>query len=112
MLGRRFARLRPRLFDQCIAYLGKHASLLPPPKVVVDGLSRGQVVGELSPLAARFEDIEDGVDDFTQGVVSGMSACFGFVAVEGAFEDGFEDCPLVVGQICLIGFSRDGLHSR
>jgi len=65
--------------------------------VVVDGLPRGQVVGELSPLAARFEDIEDGVDDFAQGVVSGVSACFGFVAIKGALEDGFEDCPFVVG---------------
>ena len=52
------------------------------------------------------------VDDFAQGVVSGMSACFGFVAVEGAFENGFEDCPFVVGQVSLVGFSRDGLHSR
>ena len=47
VLGRRLARLRPRLLHQCIAYLGKHTSLLPPPKVVVDGLPRGQVVGEL-----------------------------------------------------------------
>ena len=41
ILGRLFARLRPRLFDQCIAYLGKHSPLLPPPKVVGDGLPRG-----------------------------------------------------------------------
>jgi hypothetical protein len=57
--------------------------------MVVDGLSRGQVVGELSPLAARFEDVEDGVRDFAQGVVSGVCACFGCVAIEGALEDGF-----------------------
>jgi len=54
-------------------------------------------LGGLSPLAARFEDIQDGVRGFTRGVVSGVSAGFGFVAVEGAFEDGFEDCPFVVG---------------
>jgi len=70
---------------------------LPPPKVVVDGLPQEEVVGGLSPLAARFEDIQDGVRGFTRGVVSGVSAGFGFVAVEGAFEDGFEDCPFVVG---------------
>ncbi len=64
MLGRVLARLRPRLFDQCIADLRQHTPLFPPPKVIVDGLPRGEVVGELSPLAARFEDIEDSVDDF------------------------------------------------
>jgi len=85
---------------------------LPPPKVIVDGLPRGQVVGELSPRAACFEDIQDSVRDFAQGVVSGVSACFGFVAVEGALEDGFGDCPFVVGQVSLIGVSRDGFHSR
>ena len=85
---------------------------MPPPKVIVDGLPRGQVVGELSPLAACFEDIQDSVRDFAQGVVSGVSACFGFVAVEGAFENGFEDCPFLVGQVCLVGFSRDGLLMR
>jgi hypothetical protein len=69
-------------------YLRQHASLRPPPKMVADDLPRGQVVGELSPLAACFEDIEDGVRDFAQGVVSGVSACFDFVAVEGAFENG------------------------
>jgi len=47
-----------------------------------------------------------------QGVGSGVSACFGFVAIEGALEDGFEDCPFVVGQVCLVGFSCNGLHSR
>jgi len=66
-------------------------------------------VGELSPRAARFEGIQDGVDDFAQGVVSGVSACFGFVAVEGALENEFGDCPFVVGWVCLVGFSRDGL---
>ena len=74
--------------------------------------STGAGRGEIAPLATCFEDIEDGVDDFAQGVVSGMSAGFGFLAVEGAFENGFEDCPFVVGQVCLVGFSRDGLHSR
>jgi hypothetical protein len=97
ILERCFARLRPRLLDQCIAYLRQHTTPLPPPKVVVDGLPQGEVVGGLSPLAARFEDIQDGVRGFTRGVVSGVSAGFGFVAVEGAFEDGFEDCPFVVG---------------
>jgi hypothetical protein len=110
MLGRRFARLRPRLFDQHIAYLRQHTPLLPPPKVVVDGFSRGQVVGPIAPLAACFEDVEDGVRDFAQGVVSGVSAGFGFIAVEGAFEDGFEDCLFVVGQVSLVGFSCRGLH--
>lgn len=68
--------------------------------MVVNGLPRGQVVGELSPLATRFEDIQDGVGDFAQGVVSGVSA--GFVAVEGAFEGGVSS--FVVGQVCLVGF--------
>jgi hypothetical protein len=77
-----------------------------------NGLPRGQVVGQIAPLAACFEDIEDGVRDFAQGVVSGVSACFDFVAVEGAFEDGFEDCPFVVGQVCLVGLACDGLYSR
>ena len=112
VLGRRFARLRPRPADQRVADLGKHTSLLPPPKVVVDGLPRGQVVGQIAPLAACCEDIEDGVRDFAQGVVSGKSACFGLVAVEGAFEDGFKDCPFVVGQVCLVGLACDGLYSR
>jgi hypothetical protein len=112
MLGRRFARLRPRPADQRVADLGKHTSLLPPPKVVVDGLPRGQVVGQIAPLAACCEDIEDGVDDFAQGIVSGKSACFDFVAVEGAFENRFEDCPFVVGQVCLVGLACDGLYSR
>ena len=67
---------------------------------------------KLSPRAACFEDTQDGVRDFTQGVVSGVSACFGFVAVEGALEDGFEGCPFVGGQVCLGGFSCNGLHSR
>ena len=40
-LGRRFVRLRPRLFNQHIAYLRQHTPLLPTPKVVVDGLPRG-----------------------------------------------------------------------
>jgi hypothetical protein len=44
--------------------------------------------------------------------VSGKSACFGLVAVEGAFEDGFKDCPFVVGQVCLVGLACDGLYSR
>jgi len=69
-------------------------------------------VGEIAPLATCFEDIEDGVRDFAQGVVSGVSACFDFVAVEGAFEDGFKDCPFVVGQVCLVGLACDGLYSR
>jgi hypothetical protein len=69
-------------------------------------------VGELSPRAACFEDIQDGVRDFTQGVASGVCAGFGFVAVEGALEDGFEDGSFVVGQVCLVGFSCNGLHSR
>ena len=77
---------------------------------LVDGLPRGQVVGQIAPLAACFEEIQDSVDDFAQGVVSGVSACFGFITVEGAFEDGFEDCPFLVGQVGLVGFSRDGLH--
>ena len=54
-------------------------------------------MGELSPLAASFEDIQDGVCDFTQWIVSLVSARFGFVTVEGMLEDGFEDCPFVVG---------------
>ena len=44
--------------------------------------------------------------------MSGVSACFGFVAIESALEDGFEDCPFVVGWVSLVGFSRDGFHSR
>ena len=44
--------------------------------------------------------------------MSGVPAGFGFITVESAFEDGFKDCPFVVGQVCLVGFSRDGLHSR
>jgi hypothetical protein len=48
----------------------------------------------------------------TQGVASGVCAGFGFVAVEGALEDGFEDGSFVVGQVCLVGFSCNGLHSR
>ncbi len=112
MLGRVLARLRPRPANQRVAYLGDNAALVPAPKVVVDGLPRGQVVGQIAPLAACCEDIEDGVRDFAQGVVSGVSACFGLVAVEGAFEDGFKDCPFVVGQVCLVGLACDGLYSR
>jgi len=74
--------------------------------------STGAGRGEIAPLAACCEDIEDGVRDFAQGVVSGKSACFGLVAVEGAFENGLEDCPLVVGQVCLVGLACDGLYSR
>ena len=77
-----------------------------------NGLPRGQVVGQIAPLAACCEDIEDGVDDFAQWVVSGKSACFSLVAVEGAFENGLEDCPFVVGQVCLVGLACDGLYSR
>ena len=77
-----------------------------------NGPPRGQVVGQIAPLAACFEDIEDGVRDFAQGVVSGKSASFGLVAVEGAFENGLEDCPFVVGQVCLVGLACDGLYSR
>lgn len=78
--------------------------------MVVGSRPRGQVVGQLLPLAACFEYIQDGVDDFTQGVVAGVSACFGFVAVEGVFEEWFKDCPLFVGQVGLVKFSCDGLH--
>jgi hypothetical protein len=35
-----------------------------------------------------------------------------FVAIEGALEDGFKDGSFVVGQVCLVGFLRNGLHSR
>jgi hypothetical protein len=52
----------------------------------------------------------DGVRDFAQGVVSGMPACFGFVAVEGVFEDGFQDCPFVVGQVRLVWLACDCFH--
>jgi hypothetical protein len=77
-----------------------------------NGLPRGQVFGQIAPLAACCEDIQDGVRDFAQGVVSRKSACFGLVAVEGAFENGLEDCPFVVGQVCLVGLACDGLYSR
>ena len=69
-------------------------------------------MGELSPRAACFADMQEGVRDFAEGVVCGVSACFGFVVVEGAFENGFEGCPFVVGQVCLVGVSRNGLHTR
>jgi len=110
VLGRVLARLRPRPADQRVAYLGNNAARVPAPKVVVDGLPRGQVVGQIAPLAACCEDIQDGVDDFAQGVVSGVSACFSFVAVEGVCEDGFQDSPFVVGQVCLVWLACDCFH--
>ncbi len=97
----------------CIAYLGKHTSLLLPPQVSVGGFARRQVVGNWSTRAARFEDTREGVCDFTRGgVVSGMPACFSMVAVEGASADGFENSPFIVGRVCLVGFSRNRLHNR
>jgi hypothetical protein len=78
--------------------------------VPLSGLPWGQIVGQIAPLAACFENIEDGVDDFAQGVVSGMSACFGFIAVEGVLEDGFKGRPLFVGQVGFVGRSCNGLH--
>ena len=44
--------------------------------------------------------------------MSGVCAGFGLVAVEGALEDGFEDCPFLVGQVGLVGLACDGLYSR
>lgn len=62
-------------------------------------------MGELVPLAARGQHIEDRVDDFAQGVLGWGAAAFAFASVEGFFEAGFKECPLFVGQVAGIGLS-------
>lgn len=62
-------------------------------------------MGELVPLAARGQHIENRVDDFAQGVLGWGAAAFAFASVEGFFEAGFKECPLFVGQVAGIGLS-------
>jgi len=45
-------------------------------------------VGELVPLAARGQHIENRVDDFAQGVLGWGAAAFAFASVEGFLRRG------------------------
>ena len=49
----------------------------PSPKVVVDGGPSREVMGEQAPLAAAFEDVEDGLEDLTKVVDPGSSVSCG-----------------------------------
>ncbi len=74
-------------------YLLKYPQRLPTTKVIGDGLPRGQVAGQVAPTDAVDEHIEHRTIQVVEAVSSGCADAFAFV--EGAFEGGFDDRPLL-----------------
>ena len=62
-------------------------------EVVVDHLPRGQVAGQVAPADAVDEDRKHRAVEVVEAVLVGCAD--GFAFVEGAFEDGFNNRPLL-----------------
>jgi len=54
---------------------GEHVARDPAPEVVIDGLPGRERVGEVSPLAARFREVEQRVEDVAGMMGGRASAC-------------------------------------
>jgi len=75
----------------------------PETKVVVDGLPGREIVGLESPGTAATQDVEDSVEDLSQGVQPGASGGLGNGQVR------LDDLPLSVGEVGLVCSSS---HAR
>ena len=73
---------------------------MPFPEVVVDGGPPREVVGQEPPLAAAFEDVEDGIEDLTKIVGPRSSMPFGFRQM------GLDVFPFGVGKIRRVRLSH------
>ncbi len=62
------------------------------------------------PLAAGGQPIQNGVDEFAQGLLGWDPAAFAFASVERSAEQRFEESPLFVGQVAGIRFAL--VHSE
>ena len=69
-----------------------------PPLVEVapDGALGREVLGQVTPLAAGAEDVEDGIDDVAQVGLAGPSA-----GIDGHVR--FDQAPLGVGEVAGVG---------
>jgi hypothetical protein len=102
--GRRGARCAsgfdPGRAPERIAQASQKSALAPPAEVIVDGLPRGEVVRQHSPLATAFEQVKQGVENLARGVF-----------LEGALslKERFDKFPLRVRQVGAICFLHSGL---
>src|ERR1035437_6017223 len=75
--------------------LGQQTAAFPRAIVVVDAGPRGQILWHITPLAARFVDIKNPVEDFQVRVLSGSAKGRGFgetVGNEGPFGRSASGC--------------------
>src|ERR1035437_7888608 len=73
--------------------LGQQTAAFPRAIVVVDAGPRGQILWHITPLAARFVDIKNPVEDFQVRVLSGSAKGRGFGETVG------NEVPFARGEI-------------
>jgi hypothetical protein len=76
-----------------VLHLLKHPQRLPTTKGIVDHLPRGQVAVEVALVNAVDKPIAHRTIQVVEAVSAGCAD--GFAFVEDAFEDGFDDRPLL-----------------
>jgi hypothetical protein len=74
-------------------HLLKHPQRLPTTKGIGDHLPRGQVAGQVAPADTALKHREHRAIQVVEAVSAGCAD--GFAFVEDAFEDGFDDRPLL-----------------
>ena len=69
-------------------------------EVVVNGGPAREIVGEYTPLAAAFQNVEDGACDLAEAVDSRLTVSLGRRHMR------LEVVPFGIGKICWVGFSH------
>ena len=72
-----------------------HATVTPAAEQIVSRVPGRQVVGQVTPGAARPQLVEHGVDDFAQRVLASASCA----SIRGFRQAGLQASPLVIGQV-------------
>jgi Beta xylosidase C-terminal Concanavalin A-like domain len=96
--GRRSAAFALGFADEGAEHVVEHCPLMverPLPEPMVDGLPRRKIRGEITPRAATFDDIQDGIHDASP--VNGRSSAFGALG-----EHRLEVSPLGIRETGLI----------
>lgn len=76
----------------------------PAAEVAVYRVPGRELLGQLAPLAPRFVDVEDSVDDAAQLIDPGPSAALGLGPV--LIDEFFGQAPLVIGEVARIHWPR------
>src|ERR1035441_8725942 len=88
-----FAGLESDQFAQMIMDLWQQTAAFPNARVVVDGGAGRQILWHIAPLAARFVDIKNPVEDFRVRVLPGSAKARGFGETVG------NEVPFARGEI-------------